>query len=128
MIKWNKIDPVTVDNKPGIGERVAVFPIDGEVDFAEYLGENEYELDGGATVKSEDIDYWAYIPEPAECIPLTPVTNNGCRFPHCPKCNEELDIFLAGDDTADGNYIQANYCYYCGQPIDWTDFDDMKGE
>ena len=32
----------------------------------------------------------------------------------CPVCNEE--ICLIGDD---GNY--GNYCYNCGQALDWSD-------
>jgi hypothetical protein len=60
-------------------------------------------------------EYW----EDKRQTATSPDYHNGTLFPHCPKCNEELDIKLAGDDSRDDYCIQPNYCYYCGQKIKW---------
>jgi hypothetical protein len=59
-----------------------------------------------------------------------PVNYDGCRFPHCPNCNADLefdglDLDCENSGECDCNFSpQFDYCPYCGQKIDWREWDN----
>ena len=37
-------------------------------------------------------------------------------FADCPNCNKTLTYA----DKIKANFYKFNYCFYCGQPLDWS--------
>lgn len=64
VYKWIEAEEKT----PNIGERVLVYPIDGEVEVAEYIGEGEYNLINGMMFHGEDITHWTYFNLPSQSV------------------------------------------------------------
>lgn len=44
-------------------------------------------------------------------------------FADCPNCNETLTY----EDKIKANFYKFNYCFYCGQSLDWSDHPTEKG-
>ena len=44
-------------------------------------------------------------------------------FADCPNCNKTLTY----EDKIKANFYKFNYCFYCGQSLDWNDHPTEKG-
>lgn len=67
--KRNHIKWIETEWEPpaDIGARVIVYPIDGLIDAAEYLGQGLYRV-GDYTISGEDFTHWAYCEPPKQVI------------------------------------------------------------